>query len=266
MKFNKFGIAAAVISAMTLTACGGNSGDKAAAEGGEVLRIATEGAYAPFNFTNPDGSVGGFDVDIANALCDKMRVKCEIGAQDWDGIIPALKTGKFDAIVSAMSVTPERSEQVDFSKPYYVNTLVFLAKNDSTFDPTSAAAIEAAKIVAQRSTISSQWLTATYPNSKPQLYDTLDNAFIDLGNGRADAMISDKLPALTWLKSDLGQGFSIKGDDIDIDDKIAVAVDKGNTELLTKIDDALAAIKADGTYKQIVVKHFGEEGMPAGME
>ncbi len=89
---------------------------------------------------------------------------------------------------------------------------------------------------------------------------------MDLGNGRVDAMISDKLPALTWLQSDVGQGFEIKGGDIDIDDKISIAVDKGNSELLKRFDDALAAIKADGTYRQIVVKHFGEEGVPAGME
>ncbi|MFB6348369.1 transporter substrate-binding domain-containing protein [Moraxella marmotae] len=264
MKFTKFGLMAAAIGVFGLSACSGQNSEQASNDA--VLRIGTEGAYAPFNFTNPDASLGGFDIDIAQALCDKMQTKCEIVAQDWDGIIPALKTGKFDAIVSAMSVTPERSEQVDFSQPYYINSLVFLAKNQSNFDPTSAKAIESAKIVAQRSTISSQWLTQTYPNSKPQLYDTLDNAFIDLGNGRADAMISDKLPALTWLKSDIGKGFEIKGGDIDINDKIAVAVDKGNDELLQKINTALDAIKADGTYKQIVIKHFGEEGMPQGME
>lgn len=227
-----------------------------------VLRIATEGAYAPFNFTNPDGSLGGFDIDIANALCAKMQRKCEISAQSWDGIIPALKTGKFDAIVSAMSVTPERSQQIDFSEPYFVNSLVFLTKKDSSFEPSSAEVIEKTKITAQRSTISSQWLTQTYPNSKPQLYDTLDNAFIDLGNGRAEAMISDKLPALTWLKSELGQNFKVVGDEIDIDDKISVAVDKGNTDLLDKFNKALAEIQADGTYQKIVIEHFGEEALP----
>lgn len=257
MKF-KFALGAAVLAA--LVGCGGDKQDQA--QGETVLRIATEGAYAPFNFTNSDGSLGGFDIDIANALCDKMQAKCEIAAQDWDGIIPALKTGNFDAIVSAMSVTPERSEQVDFSEPYFVNSLVFLAKNDSSFDPSSTAQIEAAKITAQRSTISSQWLTKTYPNSKPKLYDTLDGAFFDLGNGRADAMIADKLPALTWLKSGDGKDFKVVGDEIDIDDKISVAVNKGNTELLGKFNQALADIKADGTYNQIVIKHFGEEALP----
>ncbi|WP_049236949.1 transporter substrate-binding domain-containing protein [Moraxella canis] len=265
MKFKTFGLMTAIVGAFGISACSGQS-EQSAASSGDTLRIATEGAYAPFNYTNPDGSLGGFDVDIANALCEKMQTKCEIIAQDWDGIIPSLKTGKFDAIVAAMSVTPERSEQVDFSEPYYINSLVFLAKKGSDFDPTSTDAINAAKIVAQRSTISSQWLTQTYPDSKPQLYDTLDNAFIDLGNERADAMISDKLPALTWLSSDLGQNFEIKGEDIDIDDKISIAVDKGNTALLQKFNEALAAIKADGTYKKIVIEHFGEAGMPNNIE
>ena len=255
----KLALTALVLGSLALTACGDNTAKQNQTASPATLKIATEGAYAPFNYTNNDGSLAGFDVDIANALCDKMAVKCQIEAQEWDGIIPALKTGKFDAIVSAMSVTPERSEQVSFSEPYFVNTLVFLAKNDSTFDPAKADDIKATKIAAQGSTISSQWLTDTYPNVQVQLYGTLDNAFLDLGNDRVGAIISDKLPALTWLKSDLGKNFAIKGDEIDINDKFAVAVNKGNDELLGKFNKALADIKADGTYDKIVVKHFGEE-------
>lgn len=253
----------ALIGTLLLTACGGdkpadNTTTTSTNNTTQTLRIATEGAYAPFNYTNNDGSLAGFDVDIANALCAKMAVTCEIDAQDWDGIIPALKTGKFDAIVSAMSVTPERSEQVSFSEPYFVNTLVFVAKNDSTFDPTNADNIKSAKISAQGSTISSQWLTQTYPDVKPTLHSTLDNAFMDLGNNRSDVVISDKLPAMTWLGSELGKDFAVKGDEIDINDNFAIAVDKGNDELLAKFNQALADIKADGTYDKIVIEHFGE--------
>lgn len=253
---------AVALGAVLLTACGG---EKPAEQGGAsatpktdgqaVLRIATEGAYAPYNFTNADGSLGGFDVDIANAICEKMQVKCEIQAQDWEGIIPSLKAGKYDAIVAAMSVTPERSEQVDFSVPYYANTLMFLAKQDSTFNPTNQADIDSTAIAAQRSTISSQWLEQTHPKAKIQLHDTLTNAFLDLNAGRAGAMIADKAPALAWLQTADGQGFAIKGDEIAIDDNIAVAVDKGNAELLAKINDALTAIKADGTYDAILAKN-----------
>ncbi len=176
----------------------------------EVLRIGTEGAYAPFNYTNADGTLGGFDVDMANALCDDMQVTCEITAQDWDGIIPGLKAGKYDAIVAAMSVTPEREQQVAFTNPYFSNTLVFLAKKDSSFEPSNSDDINAHSIAAQRSTISSQWLENTYPKANMKLYDTLSNAFLDLGSGRVDAMISDKLPALEWLSSPTGSNYVLK--------------------------------------------------------
>lgn len=222
----------------------------------QTLRIATEGAYKPFNYTNPDGTAGGFDVDIANALCADMKVKCEIMKQDWDGIIPALNSKKYDVIVSAMSVTPERQGQVDFTEPYFTNSLVFLAKKDSTFNPDEAGQIEKTSIAAQRSTISSQWLEQTYPKAQAKLYDTLDNAFIDLSAGRTGAMVSDKAPAYAWLKSDAGKGFEVKGKEIDINDKLAIAVRKGDP-LLAKVNTALANIKANGTYEKIVQQHFG---------
>lgn len=232
------------------------STDTAATEAtGEVLRIGTEGAYAPFNYTNADGSLGGFDIEIANALCADMGVTCEIVAQDWDGIIPGLKAGKYDAIVAAMSITPERAEQVSFTDPYFSNTLVFLAKEGSGFDPSNPDDINSKSIAAQRSTISSQWLEQAYPKANMQLYDTLSNAFLDLGSGRVEAMISDKLPAIEWLSSASGSQYTLKGDEIDIDDNFAIAVRPGDP-LQAKINDSLAAIKADGTYAAINEKYF----------
>ena len=220
-----------------------------------VLRVATEGAYAPFNYTNADGTLGGFDVDMANAICEDMNVACEITAQDWDGIIPGLKAGKYDAIVAAMSVTPEREQQVSFTEPYFSNSLVFLAKKESDFDPSDEAQVNAHSIAAQRSTISSQWLEKTYPKADMKLYDTLSNAFLDLGSNRVDVMISDKLPALEWLGSTSGSQYALKGEEIDIDDNFAIAVRSGD-ELQTKINQALANIKANGTYDDISDKYF----------
>nr|WP_201588536.1 ABC transporter substrate-binding protein [Psychrobacter fozii] len=222
---------------------------------GEVLRIGTEGAYAPFNYTNADGTLGGFDVDIANALCADMKMTCEITAQDWDGIIPGLKAGKYDAIVAAMSVTPEREQQVSFTEPYFSNTLVFLAKKDSSFDPSNSSDINANSIAAQRSTISSQWFEKAYPDADMKLYDTLSNAFLDLGSNRVDAMVSDKLPALEWLGSTSGSQYGLKGEEIDINDNFAIAVRPGD-ELQAKINQALANIKANGTYDDINNKYF----------
>lgn len=227
-----------------------SDGDK----GAQVLRIATEGAYAPFNYTDENDNLVGFDVDIANALCEEMKTECEIVAQDWEGIIPGLKAKKYDAIVAAMSVTPERELQVDFTQPYFNNSLVFIANKESDFDPSQASAINTADIAAQRSTISSQWLDNTYPEAKEHMYDTLNNAFLDLEAGRVDAMVSDKLPALDWL-SKRSTEFEIKGEEIDIGDNFAIAVRKGDP-IKAQINDALEAIKANGTYDRISDEHF----------
>ena len=229
---------------------------KADATEGNVLRIGTEGAYAPFNYTNADGTLGGFDIEIANAICADMQVTCEIVAQDWDGIIPGLKAGKYDAIVAAMSVTPERAQQVAFTDPYFSNALVFLAKKDSTFDPAKVTDINAHSIAAQRSTISSQWLENTYPKADMKLYDTLSNAFLDLGAGRVDAMISDKLPAIEWLSSTSGSNYVLKGVEIDINDNFAIAVRPNDEALQAKINTSLSNIKANGTYDKINQKYF----------
>ena len=227
-----------------------------AAADDNVLRIGTEGAYAPFNYTNADGTLGGFDVEIANAICADMKMTCEIMAQDWDGIIPGLKAGKYDAIVAAMSVTPERAKQVAFTDPYFSNALVFLAKKDSSFDPANSSDINAHSIAAQRSTISSQWLENTYPKANMKLYDTLSNAFLDLGAGRVDAMISDKLPALEWLGSASGSDYVLKGDEIDINDNFAIAVRPNDAALQVKINQSLANLKSNGTYDKINQKYF----------
>lgn len=250
------------VVALVLSACSDaptNTAAAGAASGtsARTLRIATEGSYSPYNFTQADGSLAGFDIDIANAICTKMHADCTITAQDWEGIVPALKSGRFDAIVSAMSVTPERQLQVEFSTPYFANRLVFIAPKSVNFDPTDAAQINASNIAAQRSTISSQWLDATYPQAPAKLYDTLNNAFLDLGAGRVPVMVSDEVPALEWLGD--RPDFEIKGAPIDIQDDIAIAVNKGDGKLLGDINEALAQIKADGTYDKIVAQYFGDK-------
>lgn len=83
------------------------------------LRVATEGAYPPFNYTGADGVLVGFDVEIGNALCAQMKVECEWGTQEWDGMIPGLVAGKYDAIIAIMSITEERLERISFSRSYY---------------------------------------------------------------------------------------------------------------------------------------------------
>lgn len=247
MKMRKLFAVAALIAGSLVSAQSATAGDK--------IRIATEGAYAPFNMVDASGTLIGFDVEIANALCAQMKADCEVVAQDWDGIIPGLRARKYDAIIASMSITEERLRVVDFSEKYYSNVLAFVTPKGSTVE-TSKAGLKGLTVGAQRATIAGQYLEDNLSDTvNIKLYDTQDNAYLDLASGRLDVLLSDKFPAYDWLKTEDGQKFAFNGADIDINDKIGIAVRKGDS-LKDKFSAAIKAIVADGTYAKINEKYF----------
>lgn len=247
MKMRKLFAVAALIAGSLVSAQSATAGDK--------IRIATEGAYAPFNMVDASGALIGFDVEIANALCAQMKADCEVVAQDWDGIIPGLRARKYDAIIASMSITEERLRVVDFSEKYYSNVLAFVTPKGSTVE-TSKAGLKGLTVGAQRATIAGQYLEDNLSDTvNIKLYDTQDNAYLDLASGRLDVLLSDKFPAYDWLKTEDGQKFAFNGADIDINDKIGIAVRKGDS-LKDKFSAAIKAIVADGTYGKINEKYF----------
>lgn len=222
----------------------------------EKVRIATEGAYPPFNMKDASGALIGFDVDIAKALCAQMKADCEIVAQDWDGIIPGLLSKKYDAIIASMSITPERQQKVDFTAPYYSNYLRFIAAKGGKVMATKAG-LKGKNLGAQRATIAAQYLEDNYrKDANVKVYDTQDAAYLDLQAGRIDALLSDIYPAHDWLSQKDNGGFEFIGDSIDIDDKIGIAVRKGDKELRGKLNAALQAIRANGAYQKVNAKYF----------
>ncbi len=222
----------------------------------DSIRIATEGAYPPFNMKNSSGQLEGFDVDIAKALCAQMKAKCEIVAQDWDGIIPGLLAKKYDAIIASMSITEERQKKVAFTGSYYSNYLRFVSAKDNGLKATESG-LKGKNLGAQRATIAAQHLEDNYRKSANiKVYDTQEAAYLDLKAGRIDALLSDIYPAYDWLQQAGNTGYGFIGDSIDIDDKIGIAVRKGDKDLKGKLDAALKAIRADGTYAKINAKYF----------
>lgn len=263
MKLNKLSLSSLLI-ASTITALTGCGQDKQATDTnaaapaeatGDVITIATEGSYPPFSLTNSDGTLGGFDVELVNALCADMKANCEVIAQDWDGLISGLIAGKYQVVADAISITPERQEKIDFSEPYFDNTLVFIAKKDHELDPQNKEQVLNSKVAVQRSTIGSQWVEDTYPEVEAQAYETITNAFLDLDNGRVDTLITDKTPAIEWLKSEKAADFEVKGEEIDINDKFALAFQK-DSELPAQFNEALAHLKENGKYDELVAKYF----------
>jgi len=218
------------------------------------LKIATEGAYPPFNNKNAKGELVGFDVDIAKAICAEMKAKCTLVAQDWDGIIPGLLAKKYDLIVASMSITDERKKKVAFSAPYYSDFLQFVAKKGSGFQPTDAG-VKGKTLGAQRSTISSQYLEDKYRKvAKIKVYDKQTAAWLDLKSGRLNAVLADIYPAYDWIQKN--KGYALVGKKIDINDKIGIAGRKEDAELLKKVTAAIKAIRDNGTYAKINKKYF----------
>lgn len=217
------------------------------------IKVATEGAYPPFNAKDASGELTGFDVEIAKALCDEMKANCEIVAQDWDGIIPGLVAEKYDAIVASMSITDERKAMVDFTDRYYSNYLRLVVKKAGGV--TSADDLSGKTVGAQRATVAATWAEDKLGRgSTVKLYDTQTAAYSDLEAGRLDALLSDVYPAYDWLKDK--PDYQFVGDNIDIDDVIGIAVRKGDDKLREAFNAALKAIRENGVYAKINEKYF----------
>ena len=253
MKFTKLAMATTAAIALSVAA--------AHAESHALkLKIGTEGAYPPFNELLPDGSLVGFDIDIANALCAEMKAECEFVTSDWDGIIPALLAGKFDAIIASMSITPERKERVDFSDKYYNTPPAIAVPKDSDIAAATDEALAGKVIGAQSSTTHSNYAEEKLASAELRLYQTPDEYKLDINNGRVDAVIDDVIVLSEWLKTEDGACCKLLGTltpDLVINGEGAgVAVRKGEDELREKFNAAIKAILENGTYKQINEKYF----------
>ncbi|MBO6716406.1 MAG: ABC transporter substrate-binding protein [Rhizobiaceae bacterium] len=224
------------------------------------LRIGTEGAYPPFNNLEADGSLVGFDIDIAKALCEEMKADCEFVTQDWDGIIPALQAGKFDAIIASMSITPEREEEVDFTNKYYNTPPAIAARKDSGITGVTPEDLAGKAIGAQGSTTHSNYAEATYTDSDVRLYPTADEYKLDIDSGRLDAVVDDVIVLGDWLATADGECCEIVGTITPVEEihgpGAGIAVRTGETELIEKFNAAIDAIRANGKYKEINDKYF----------
>jgi polar amino acid transport system substrate-binding protein len=243
---------AATISILSAVAGATHAADK--------IVIGTEGAYPPFNNLESDGTLTGFDVDIAKALCDEMKAECTFVTQDWDGIIPALQAKKFDAIVASMSITPERKEKVDFSVKYYNTPPAIAVPKDSTITAATEEALDGKTLGAQSSTTHSNYAEAHMTKSELKLYPTADEYKLDLANGRIDAAIDDVVVLSEWLKTPDGACCKMLGtlpiDPVINGEGAGIAVRKGDDALREKLNAAITAIRADGKYKEINAKYF----------
>ncbi|WP_254070673.1 transporter substrate-binding domain-containing protein [Acidisphaera sp. L21] len=245
------------------------------------ITIATEGAFPPYNFHAPDGSLAGFEIDYAHVLCANMKVKCDIIAQDWDGIIPGLQAGKYDAIMAAMSITPKRMEVLAFAGPYIASPTTFVMSKDAggklpltgqtiRLDDAAAAktaleplrqALKGKILGVQVSTIQSDVANLYLKDVVAEIrtYKTTQEEDLDIQAGRIDAICGSQATLAASLEKPGGDvavmaGPLLRGGATGTGS--GVGLRKTDPELKTMFDGAIEAAKADGTTKALYMKWF----------
>lgn len=253
----------------------------------QVVRIATEGSYAPWSFSGPNGTIQGFEIDLANDLCARMQVKCEIVPQNWDGIIPALQARKYDAIMSAMSVTPQRLEVIAFSAPYAAGINSFAVVSDGPLselpgsgetyslgkqeDQAKVRIAEIApllkgKVVGVQGSTTASAFMETYLKGVAEVreYKTTEEHNFDLMNGRLDAVVANATVLAAALEKPDMKGAKLSGPIFSdgVFGVIGVGLRKDDTALKAKFDEAINAAIADGTVKRFSEKWFKVDVSP----
>ncbi|RWA60013.1 transporter substrate-binding domain-containing protein [Mesorhizobium sp.] len=247
------------------------------------ITIATEGAYPPWNYTNSDGSLGGYEIDLTKILCERMKIKCDVVPQEWSGIIPGLTVGKYDAIIASMGVTEERKKVVAFSKPYAKAPNGFLTTGDNalkdlpdagqSFDlaksPKDAeAAIEVLKgklagkvIGVQTGTTAATFASQYFKNLEIREYPSFEQLGLELTAARIDVAIANVTAFKAVIDANakgalVFAGPTFAGGVLGLG-TTNVALRPKDDALRAAFDDAITAINKDGTNKALTAKWFG---------
>jgi arginine/ornithine transport system substrate-binding protein len=227
----------------------------------EALRIGVQNERPPFSFTDADGELRGFDVEIARALCAMLQAACDLLPREFASLIPDLQEGRIDAAVASMSITEQRLQLVDFTDKYYQAANRFVARRATIADVSPGDL--AGKIVGvKRGTTHDRYLTSTVPNaSSIRRYSNSDEIYIDLALGRLDLALGDAISLTeSFLETDLGREFDFVGAPLSdpgwFGHGEGIAVRKGDTQLLERLNQALRQILTDGTYDEIRSEYF----------
>lgn len=227
-----------------------------------TLRIGTDPTYAPFESKNAQGELVGFDIDLANEICKRLQTKCTYVESDFDALIPSLKAKKIDAIISSLSITEKRQQEIAFSTKLYAANARLIAPKGSKIEPTIASlkgkTIGLLQGTTQETYANQNW-RAQGVTVTP--YANQDLVYQDLTAGRIDAAFQDEVAASEgFLKQPAGKDYAFAGPAVK-DEKIfgvgtGIGLPKENTELKAAIDKAFETMRQDGTYDKLAKKYF----------
>ena len=225
----------------------------------ESIRFGTEATYPPFEFIDENNEITGFDIDLAKAVCKEIKAECSFNNQPFDSLIPSLRYRRFDAVIAGMDITPERLKQVDFSQPYFENSASFVAGKKQGFD--SAESLKGKVVGVQNGSTFQTYMVDKFEKDGVTIrpYETVQNAFLDMTNGRVDAVFADTAVANDWLAERGENQYAQVGDAVKDAEYFGVgygiAVRKDDP-LKGRLDTALETLKKDGTWQAIYDTYF----------
>lgn len=223
----------------------------------KVYVVGTDAAYAPFESQNDKGEIVGFDVDVVKAAAQKAGIEVKFVNTPWEGIFNALNQGDRDLLVSAITITDERKQTMDFSQPYFDAQQLIAVKENSKvakFDD-----LKKLKVGVQTGTTGDEAVTKLLGKNSTNIkrFESTPLALKELEAGGVSAVVADNGVVVHYVANNPGQKFKTVSDKTFVPEQYGVAVKKGNTELLGKINKGLGDIKTDGTYDKIYAQYFG---------
>jgi arginine/ornithine transport system substrate-binding protein len=260
-----------IIAAVSLTACGKSEAPAPAPAPATSqapapaalpeLRVAIDPTYEPFTFKTADGKPTGFDVDIAEAICNEIKHQCVYVEQVWDSMIPGLQAKKYDVIVSSMSITDERKQVVDFSDKYYNTPSRIVVKSDTPF--TDLTSLKGKNIGVLKGSTQEKYAMGELKPAGVNVipYEAQDQVYLDVRSGRLDGTVADTVEVTGgFLSKPEGAGYGFVGPVLS-DVKyfgygVGVAMRKGEDQLREQINTAIKAIRANGVYDTVSKKYF----------
>lgn len=231
----------------------GDSGDSSALE--STYTVATDSSFVPFEFSE-NGEHVGFDIDIINAIADKVGFEIDLQVTNFDGIIPGLQTGSFDIAIAGITITDERKGAVDFTDPYYRSGTRIGVPIDNT-DINSLEDLDGKTVASRLGSAPLDYINENVPGANAQPFEQLDQMYLAVEGGSADAVFYDA-PNLEYYISTTGEGKLKAVGELYEAQFYGIAVSKGNEDLLVAMNEALRELIEDGTYAETYEKWFGE--------
>jgi polar amino acid transport system substrate-binding protein len=223
----------------------------------KVYVVGTDAAYAPFESQNEKGEIVGFDIDVVKAIAAKAGIEVKFVNTPWEGIFNALGQGDRDLLVSAVTITDERKQTMDFTDPYFDAVQLIAVKESSKV--AKFADLKKLKVGVQTGTTGDEAVSKLLgkTNTNIKRFESTPLALKELESGGLDAVVADNGVVINYVANNPGGKFKTVSDKDFVPEQYGIPVKKGNAELLAKLNKGLAEIKADGTYAKIFTQYFG---------